>query len=165
MARWPDDVDGLRSAWATLTSEWERADARARSLGDDAAHRRVGDEWSYVETARHLVFVVDLWIRRSVFDEASPFHAEGLPPTFLPASVFPGIEPALPVSLDRAIELRHQAEAAVASLLADLDDDGLRRRCGREGEHDVLRCVKTVCNEVDLHRQFAVRDLATLEAD
>ena len=164
MARWPDDVAGLRAAWTANTIEWERADARARSLGGDAARERVADEWSYVETTRHLVFVVDLWIRRAVLGDASAFHAEGLPPTFMPPSAFPGVEHDLDVTLERAIELRHDAEAAVASLLADLDDDGLSRPCGRAGEHTVLRCVKTVLNETDLHRQFATRDLTTLEA-
>jgi hypothetical protein len=52
----------------------------------------------------------------------------------------------------------------VASVLAGLDDDGLARACGQAGEHTVLRCVKTVLNEADLHRQFAARDLTTLEA-
>jgi hypothetical protein len=82
----------------------------------------------------------------------------------MPPAAFPGIDPALEVSLERAIDLRHEAEAMVASVLADLDDDGLARPCGRTGEHTVLRCVKTVLNEADLHRQFAARDLTTLEA-
>jgi hypothetical protein len=164
MARWPDDVAGLRSAWSDVTGAWERADERARSLGQHRAGERVAEEWSYVETARHLVFVVDLWIRRAVLGEESPFQAEGLPPTFMPAGAFPGLEPALDVSLERAIAMRREAEAVVASLLAGLEDDGLNRPCGRAGEHTVLRCVKTVLNETDLHREFATRDLATLEA-
>ena len=164
MARWPDDVAGLRSAWARITTEWERTGERARSLGDVAAHQRVADEWSYVETVRHVVFVVDLWIRRAVLSEPSGFHAEALPPTFMPAAAFPGVEPAIDVSLKRAIDLLHDAATTVASLLADLDDDGLSRACGRASEHTVLRCVKTVLNEADLHRQFAARDLETLEA-
>ena len=164
MARWPDDVGGLRGAWAEISADWQRTDQRARSLGDDLAHQRVADEWSYVETSRHVVFVVDLWIRRAVLNQSSAFHAEGLPPTFMPHAAFPGVEPALDVSLERAIDLRHEAEGAVAAVLADLDDDGLERPCGRAGEHTVLRCVKTVLNEADLHRQFAARDLTTLEA-
>lgn len=164
MARWPDDVDGLRSAWEEVITQWRTEDQRARALGDEAAHRRVADEWSFVETTRHLVFVADLWIRRAVLGESPTFVAEGLPPTFMPPAVFPGIDPELDVSLDRAIELRNDAEAMVASLLADLDDEGLTRRCGRAGEHTVLGCIKTVLNEADLHRQFAVRDLDALEA-
>ena len=164
MARWPDDVDGLRSAWADITTQWRTADERARALGDEATHRRVADEWSYVETTRHLVFVADLWIRRAVLGESSTFIAEGLPPTFMPPDAFPGIDAALEVSLERAIELRNEAEATVASLLADLDVEGLTRPCGRAGEHTVLRCIKTVLNEADLHRQFALRDLDALEA-
>ena len=164
MARWPDGIGGLRSDWADIAVRWRAADQRARALGDEAAHRRVADEWSYVETARHLVFVVDLWVRRTVLGESSDFIAEGLPPTVMPPGAFPGIDAALDVSLERAIELRHEAEASVAALLADLDDEGLRRPCGRSGEHDVRQCVKTVLNEADLHRRFAVRDLAVLEA-
>ncbi|HUP86436.1 MAG TPA: DinB family protein [Acidimicrobiales bacterium] len=164
MARWPDDIGGLRSAWVDITTEWRTTDERARTLGDDSARRRVADEWSYVETTRHLVFVVDLWIRGAVLSQSSPFRPEGLPPTFMPPAAFPGVDAALEVSLGRAIELRHEAEAAVASLLADLDDDGLSRPCGRAGEHTVLGCLKTVLHEADLHRQFAARDLAALEA-
>ena len=162
MARWPDDVEGLRSVWTDITAQWRTTDERARSLGDETAHLRVADEWSYVETVRHIVFVVDLWIRRAVLGE-STFRAEGLPPTFMPSAAFPSLDPSLEVSLERSIELRHAAEATVASLLMEVDDDGLTRPCGRGGEHTVRRCLKTVCNEADLHRQFAARDLTTLE--
>ena len=165
MARWPDDVAGLRSAWAEVTTAWGKTDERARLLGDEAAHRRVADEWSYVETTRHVVFVVDLWIRRAVLTESSTFHAEALPPTFMPPGAFPGVDPALDVSLERAIDLRHEAEATVTSVLADLDDDGLTRPCGQAGQHTVLRCLKTVLNEADFHRRFAARDLMALDAD
>lgn len=164
MARWPDDVAGLRSAWADVTAAWEAIDARARSLGEAAARRRVAEEWSYVETARHLLFVIDLWIRGAVLAEPSPFHREGLPPTFAPVAAFPGVAPDVDVSLDTAIALRRDAQATVASVLADLDDDGLSRACGRAGEHTVLRCIKTALNEADLHRQFAARDLAVVES-
>ena len=163
LARWPEDVEGLRSAWEDITAQWRTTDERARSLGDEAAHQRVADEWSYVETSRHLVFVIDLWIRRAALGE-STFRAEGLPPTFMPAAAFPGVDAARAVSLERAIDLRNEAEETVRSLLGQLDDDGLARPCGRAGEHTVLRCLKTVCNEADLHRQFAARDLAVLES-
>jgi hypothetical protein len=165
MARWPDDVAGQRSAWDDLTAQWRAIDDRAGALGDDAAHRRVADEWSYVETSRHLVFVVDLWIRHAVLGTSSPFLAEGLPPTFMPPDAFVGVDPSVEVSLERALELRREAEGIVRTLLDDLDDEGLARPCGRAGEHTVGRCLKTVLNEVDLHRQFAARDLAALEGD
>jgi hypothetical protein len=164
MARWPDDVGGLRAAWADITTRWRTTDEQARSLGDEAARRRVSDEWSYVETTRHLVFVADLWIRRAVLGDSSTFRPEGLPPTFVPPAAFPGVDPELDVSLERAIALRQEAEAVVGSVLADLDDEGLSRTCGGAGEHTVLRCIKTVLNEADLHRQFATRDLAVLES-
>lgn len=163
-ARWPDDLAGLRRAWADLVSEWQTTDARAHSLGEERAHERVADEWSYVETVRHIVFVIDLWIRRAVLEHPSGFTAAGLPPTFMPAGVFPGVDTTLNVTLDAAIQLRVDAQATVTSLLDGLDEGALLRPCGQRGEHTVVGCVKTVLNEVDLHHQFAVRDLTVLEA-
>jgi hypothetical protein len=74
MAKWADDTGGLRAEWASLTNVWAEADERARRLGEAACQQRVADEWSYVETLRHLVFVVDAWIRRTVLGEPAPYH-------------------------------------------------------------------------------------------
>lgn len=34
-------------------------------------HERVDDEWSLVETLRHLVFAADVWMGRMILESAS----------------------------------------------------------------------------------------------
>ena len=52
----PDDSDGFREAWATLERLWEGTVARARTFPEAALHLSVGDEWSFIQTLRHLNF-------------------------------------------------------------------------------------------------------------
>jgi hypothetical protein len=49
-------------------------------------HRRADDEWSFVETLRHLAFAVDVWVSRIVLGEPMPYHRLGLPPTDYPTA-------------------------------------------------------------------------------
>jgi hypothetical protein len=171
-ARWPDDLAGLRTEWSRVKDRWQETDARARALGGDACNTRVADEWSYVETLRHLVFVTDAWVRRAVLGEARPYHREALPPTFLPDLSSLGIDVAAAVTLDEALELRRDAQGVVDRVLGELDEDGLARVCDAnpapgfppQTTHAVLRCLKVVLNEELAHNQFAARDLAKLEA-
>lgn len=65
--RYPDRVlpKGMRSAdtfrtmWGTLERIWSDTVARAERLREPVRHERVDDEWSFVETLRHLVLVTD----------------------------------------------------------------------------------------------------------
>ena len=60
-----DEPDDLREAHRQLLAGWEATVERMRR---DAGHRAesVNDEWSAVQTLRHLVFVHDSWFRRCV---------------------------------------------------------------------------------------------------
>jgi hypothetical protein len=49
----PDDADGFREAWVILERLWE-APSRARTLPEAALHRSIDDEWSFIQTLRHL---------------------------------------------------------------------------------------------------------------
>src|SRR4051812_23716336 len=57
----PTTPDGLREALRAWDELWRPTLAKAVSLGEEVLHTRVNDEWSFVETRRHLIFVVDLW--------------------------------------------------------------------------------------------------------
>jgi len=169
--RFPDDVAGLRTAWSDLKERWLETERRAADLGDEACSERIGEEWSFVETIRHLVFVTDAWIGRVVLGSPTPYHAESLPPTFLPDLSALGIDAGRSVGLQDALAVRRDAQATVDRLLAELDDDGLARVCDPNPapgfppttEHTVLRCLRVVLNEESLHHSFATRDLATIE--
>lgn len=44
-----------RAMWDTIENLWSQTVARAGRLSGPALHQRVDDEWSFVETLRHLV--------------------------------------------------------------------------------------------------------------
>src|SRR5438105_1309613 len=55
----PTDVEGLRAAFAVVEDMWVPTIERARQLPQAKLHERVGGEYSFVETLRHLVFATD----------------------------------------------------------------------------------------------------------
>ncbi|WP_319460007.1 DinB family protein [Micromonospora sp. RTP1Z1] len=72
--------------WDTVERLWSGIVARAERLPEAARHERVDDEWSVVETLRHLVFAVDTSVGRMVLGEPMPYHRLGLPPTDYPTA-------------------------------------------------------------------------------
>lgn len=60
----PDDSDGFRVAWNILERLWEGTVTRARALPETELTRSVDDEWSFIETLRHLNFASAAWIGR-----------------------------------------------------------------------------------------------------
>lgn len=89
-------ADDFRAMWDTVERLWSDTAARAERLPEPARHERVDDEWSFVETLRHLVFITDAWASRTVLDEATPYHRLGLTQTWYP----PTDAAALGVDLD-----------------------------------------------------------------
>jgi hypothetical protein len=51
----PKTPDGMREAWSIIEATWSRTAERAKRLDEALLHQRVNDEWSFVETLRHLV--------------------------------------------------------------------------------------------------------------
>jgi len=74
----PEDSDGFRAAWAILERLWEGTVARARTLPEAALHRSV-DEWSFIQTLRHLNFASAAWVGRMILGNAAPWHPLHLP--------------------------------------------------------------------------------------
>jgi hypothetical protein len=60
----PDDSDGFREAWVILERLWKGTVARAMTLPEAALHRSVDDEWSFIQTLRHLNFASAAWVGR-----------------------------------------------------------------------------------------------------
>ena len=58
----PADADGYRQAWDILERLWQQTVDRARGTDPALLHERVDDEWSFIETLRHLVFATDAWV-------------------------------------------------------------------------------------------------------
>ena len=80
----PADADGFRQAWDILERLWQQTVARARAMAPDLLHERVEDEWSFIETLRHLVFATDAWVSRAILGQPSPWDPLGLPHDEMP---------------------------------------------------------------------------------
>jgi hypothetical protein len=161
---------GLRTGWAMVEEMWRPTIARAELLPEAALQERVDEEWSLTETLRHLVFVIDAWFGRAVRGERHPYHALGLPPSFLGDAAVMGIAIGSAASFTDALGAHHQCMRAVAAYLRAVTEEELQApRPGNAGagyppptDHTVLGCLHVIMDEEWWHHQYAVRDLAVL---
>jgi hypothetical protein len=165
-------ADDFRAMWVTVEGLWADTVARAQRLPEPALHDRVGGEWSFVETLRHLVFITDSWASRTVL-EPMPYHRLGLPQTaYRPADAAAlGIDLDARPSLAEVLAVRAERMALVRRIVDGLSDAELGRACTRapapgypEEARPVGECLGVVMEEECEHHRFAVRDLALLEA-
>lgn len=167
----PTDAAGFREAYAVLDRLWSATVERARSLRPEQLHERVGEEWSFIETLRHLGFAHACWVSGVVLADPTPFHPLDLPwdeaPTFAGVPWDRDVRP----SLEEVLTVRAQRRGTVAGVLDDLTDDGLEAPvlsatpflADAEGL-TVAQCIRVVINEEWEHRLYAERDLRSLPA-
>ena len=118
----PADADGYRQAWDILERLWQQTVDRARGMDPDLLHERVDDEYSFIETLRHLVFATDAWVSRAILGQPSPWDPLGLPHDEMPDDVdVPRDRTARP-SLDQVLALRADRMATVREVIAGLTD-------------------------------------------
>ena len=166
----PTDVSEALAAMDVVDEFWEPTLARVRGLPEQVRYSRVDDEWSFVETLRHLLFVYDGWFGRAVLGEESPFNPLGLTAAFLDPADF-GIDPDLRVSLDEVLAARAARQDQLRRHLAGLDDEAARRPVPTHGitgfppeeERSTLSCLQVILDEEWAHHRFAVRDLDVLD--
>jgi hypothetical protein len=166
----PDDSDGFREAWAILERLWKGTVARAMMLPAAALHRNVDDEWSFIQTLRHLNFVSAAWVDRMVLGNASPWHPLDLPWDEAPGwDGIPWDREARP-SLDVVLTVRRERQAMVRHVLESVTDEQLaaditRTEPGwpRIENFPVKECLRIVLTEEWQHRLYAERDLTALQ--
>jgi hypothetical protein len=163
----------VRAMWDTIEWLWAQAAERAGRLPAAALAEQVGEEWSFEQTLRHLVFITDAWASRTVLDEPMPFHPLGLPQSWYPAAdaAALGIDLTAQPGYAEILAARADRMAVMRRIVASLTDDGLGRLCQRspapgypDEERTVIDCISVVMDEEIEHYRFAVRDLAVLEA-
>jgi hypothetical protein len=167
----PADAAGFREAWDVLERLWPQTLARARRLDPELLHQRVGGEWSFIETLRHLVFATDAWVNRAILGQPSPWDPLDLPHDEMPDE--PGIprDRAARPSLNEVLALRADRMMTVRNVLAGLTDEqlaGMTQPVTEPGYPEpesfpVRRCLRAILNEEWQHRLYAERDLDALE--
>ena len=157
----PASAAGVGEAWLVIEQLWAATKARAAALPEATLHERVDDEWSFLETLRHLVFVIDVWISGRVLGRSGHHHPFGVAPTFITDVTPFGIDPAADPSFPEVAAAREDRLDIVRGLVAEIDDERLRQPCG---DQTVKTCLLTLFDEEWHHNWFANRDLDAIEA-
>ena len=163
------DPDGLAQAWSLNEDMWRATLVRARALPEPLLFERVDDEWSFVETLRHLVLATDCWLRRMIKGFGRPYHPWGLAGSWLSDPASWGLDPDATPSLDEVLAVRRERMAEVEQTIAALTSEELGRVClppatpGHPTDpHTVLECLHVILNEEWEHNRYAIRDLTSL---
>ncbi|MGA7088619.1 MAG: DinB family protein [Candidatus Dormiibacterota bacterium] len=165
------DPPVLADAWAMLEDIWRANVARAQVLPEPVLYERVDDEWSFVETLRHLIFATDCWLLRMVKQISRPYHPWGLAGSWLtdPASL--GVDPDASPPLVEVLEVRRGRMDMVKETIAALTPEELERVCvppdapGHPTEaRTVLHCLHVILNEEWQHSGYANRDLDVIQS-
>jgi len=166
----PADADGYRQAWDILERLWQQTVARARGMAPELLHERVDDEWSFIETLRHLVFATDAWVRRAILGQPSPWDPLDLPHDEMSDRPSVPRDRAARPSLDEVLALRADRMATVRQVIAGLTDAtlaGMTEPVTEPGYPEpesfpVRRCLQAILIEEWEHRLYAERDLDLL---
>lgn len=164
----PDDVEGMRQAWDEAIARADATIERARRLPVDLLDERVNEEFSFLQTLRHLVMGFDRWLTGPVFGDPEPyFHPIGQPHEGADEGPSQGIDPDARPTLDEVLAVRRERQQRLAELLRHATDDDIHRtvESPNGGNTTVLHCVHVVLNEEWWHHQYATRDLTILEQD
>jgi hypothetical protein len=168
----PDDPAGFGTAWAILERLWADTVARARTFPEATLHRGVDDEWSFIQTLRHLNFAGACWVGRIVLGNASPWHPLDLP--FDEAPGWDGIpwEREARPSLDEVLTVRRERQAMVRQVIESLTEEQLASEVTytepgypQVENFPLKECLRIILNEEWEHRLYAERDLTVLEKE
>jgi hypothetical protein len=165
----PTDADGFRKGFATIQDKWDATVEHARTFPPEALHRSIDDEWSFVQTLRHLNFATVCWVGMVVGD-GNPWHPLDLPWDEAPGwDGVPWDKEATP-SLDEVLAVRAQRRTLIQGVLDSLTTEELERKVSalgpgqpEDGPFSVAQCLRVVLNEEWEHRLYAERDLAIIE--
>jgi hypothetical protein len=157
-------VEAARASAAEATEGLEATMRRAASFSDEELHRGVNGEWSTVESLRHVVLIVDLWLSKVVLGEDDPFHPMALPPTFMPPKL-PGtsIDPDPRPTLDEACAVVRARLAAVGAYVDELTPEDLDRPVANHAK-TVGGALGVLLGELKAHTRFINRDLDIVES-
>jgi len=160
----PTNPEGMRAAWAALENEWASTITRALALPEDRLSMSVDEEWSFVQTLRHLVFAMDKWFTAPILGDE--FHPIGLPNTGSVDFPWPGLDRAATPSVSEALAVRADRSMRFREYLGSVAASDFSRPIDvlENGPNPLQECLYTVFEEEFWHNRYALRDLAQLEA-
>lgn len=166
-----DDPTDLRRGWRQLRADWSATVARMRR-SPGIEHESVNDEWSAVQTLRHLVFVHDSWFRRCCLGSTYLFTPMGLGIESVPDREAQGLDPSADPTLDEVLAIRDEQAAELQRWLDSVTLEQLHAPAPIPSNdmwppyargRSVRACLGTVLGEEFEHHQFCVRDLDLIE--
>lgn len=155
----------LHTAWAATIERIRRKPGIER--------RAVNDEWSALQTLRHLVFVHDSWFRRCCLGSTELFTSMGIGPDVEPYREAHGIDLSLDPDLDEIVSVRDAQTTELEAWLGEVTEARLAASAPVPDDdvwppyargRSVRRCLGTVLTETFEHHRFCVRDLDLIEA-
>jgi hypothetical protein len=163
--------EGMLAAYDIVFGQLDATFERARGLTEAQRNQRVDDEWSVVETIRHIVFAVDAWILRAVLGRPEPYDPIGLP--FTEMRPTPGVtcDPNARPTFDEAVAVWKGREQIVRDVVTGLTADELERPIVVTGdgypeaglETQVIGPLWTIIEEIWWHNRFMNRDMEVIE--
>ena len=159
-------VEAALAEATTTTANLDATMKRASAFSEEERQRRVNDEWSTVESLRHVVLIVDVWLSRALLDVEDPFHPMALPPHFMPPKL-PGssIDPDARPTFDEACEVARERLDTVRSYVDGLSTDDLERPIANDYAKTVGGALNVLFSELAAHNYFMNRDLDVIEAE
>jgi hypothetical protein len=163
--------EGMKSAYDIVFRLLDATFDRARALTEEQRNERVDDEWSTVETVRHLVFAVDSWILRAVLGHDDPHHPIGLPFSEMNPNVRVKCDPDARPTFEEAVAVWKDRERIIREVLEGLTPEELEREIVLAGEGypaaglqtQVIGPLWTILEESWWHNRFMNRDLDVIE--
>jgi hypothetical protein len=168
----PEDAEGFRAAWAILERLWEGTVARAAAFPEADLNRNIDDEWSFLQTLRHLSFASAAWAGRMILGSASPWHPLDLPWDEAPGWDGVPWDRAARPSLPEVLTVRRERQAMVRGVLESLTAEQLASEVSRTEpgwpqleKFPFRECLLIILNEEWEHRLYAERDLTAIGND
>jgi hypothetical protein len=158
------DPAELGAAWAAAERAWAAAVERARAMPEGSAEVSIDGEWSFAQTVRHLVFVTDAWLGKSILRLPRPFHPLGQPHNEYASdgfdmSLFTAERPSFADVLEVRAGRRAMVRDFIATVTPELLAEPRVTAWSPEHEEPVLHGLQVILNEEWEHLRFAVRDL------
>lgn len=163
--------EGMERAYDIVFGLLDATIERARGLSEAQRNERVDDEWSVVETIRHLIFAVDSWILRAVLGRGDPHHPIGLPFTEMDPSIRVSCDPDARPTFEEAVAVWKDRERIIRDLVDGLTPEELDRKIVLSGEGypaagletQVIGPLWTILEESWWHNRFMNRDVDVIE--